>query len=170
MARLAAFAMTRERVRNVAFRTISQIGIRYRHSPLSQTATDLPQGAPVAGDRFPWMKLQFEANGPVEDLFQKLDDTRFNLLVAGQPLPASNSLDAGDRLGTYVIPDEPANQSELARVNIRGPVFYLLRPDGHVGLCGTHVDMPAIAGYFARHMGLHTQSRGAGAREIRRVA
>src|SRR5437879_1735215 len=37
VARVAAFAMTIERVRNLAFRTISQIGIRYRESPLSRT-------------------------------------------------------------------------------------------------------------------------------------
>ena len=33
-----------------------------------------------------------EPNGPVEDLFQKLDDTRFNLLVIGQPAPAAAGL------------------------------------------------------------------------------
>ncbi len=37
LARLMAIAMRRERVRRLAFRTVSQIGIHYRGSPLSQT-------------------------------------------------------------------------------------------------------------------------------------
>jgi hypothetical protein len=84
LARAAAFAMTQEPVRRLAFRTISQIGIRYRKSLLSQTLAGLPKGAPVAGDRFPWLKLRLRASGPVEDLFEKLDDTRFNLIVTGR--------------------------------------------------------------------------------------
>src|SRR5438309_8538076 len=70
VARVAAFAMTIARVRNLAFRTISQIGIRYPESPLSQTLASLPKGAPAAGDRFPWLQLKLRADGPVEDLFQ----------------------------------------------------------------------------------------------------
>ena len=48
IARVAALAMTVERVRRLAFRTVSQIGIRYRSSPLSETAAGLPDGAPRA--------------------------------------------------------------------------------------------------------------------------
>jgi 2-polyprenyl-6-methoxyphenol hydroxylase-like FAD-dependent oxidoreductase len=171
MARLAAFAMTRERVRRLAFRTISQIGVRYRRSPLSQASADLPEGAPAAGDRFPWLELEFEENGPVEDLFDKLDDTRFNLLVTEQPLSASGSLEGPGILRTYTIPNTPANERELARVHINGPAFYLLRPDGHVGLCGTHVDTAAIDRYFARAVGLRMEPRDVGgAPASRRVA
>ena len=57
--RILAFAMTRDRMRKLAFRTISQIGIRYPSSPLSQTLEGLPDSAPRAGDRFPWLRLKF---------------------------------------------------------------------------------------------------------------
>ena len=80
LAKIIALVMRIKRVRTLAFRTISQIGIRYRTSPLSQMLANLPEGAPLAGDRFPWVQLKMHANGPVEDLFQKLDDTRFHLL------------------------------------------------------------------------------------------
>ncbi|HEX6610160.1 MAG TPA: FAD-dependent monooxygenase, partial [Hyphomicrobiaceae bacterium] len=50
MARVAAIAMRFERVRTLAFRTISQVGISYPKSPLSQTLFGLPKGGPVAGD------------------------------------------------------------------------------------------------------------------------
>jgi 2-polyprenyl-6-methoxyphenol hydroxylase-like FAD-dependent oxidoreductase len=151
IARVAARAMKIQRVRNLAFRTISQIGIRYRKSPLSQTLAGLPKSAPVAGDRFPWMQLKLRAGGPAEDLFQQLDDTRFNLLVMGQPAPAAGMPGLGDLLGVHAIPDEAANSAELGRVGITGPAFYLLRPDGYVGLAGTRFDADAVKRYLAEH-------------------
>ena len=149
IARVAAFAMRIERVRKLAFRTISQIGIRYRKSPLSRTLASLPEGAPVAGDRFPWLQLKLQANGPVEDLFQKLDDTRFNLIVTGQPAPSTGAIGPDDLLRTHVIPGDRDNDRELARAQISGPAFYLLRPDGHVGLAGTRLDAEAVNAYLA---------------------
>ncbi len=151
VARVAAFAMKFERAQKLAFRSISQVGIRYRRSPLSQAQEGLPEGAPVAGDRFPWLQLKMRANGPVEDLFAKLDDTRFNLLVIGQSFDESSG--NGELLHTHVIPDDPANQGEFARVHISGPAFYLLRPDGHVGLAGTRLDAAAVTRYLTeRHI------------------
>jgi 2-polyprenyl-6-methoxyphenol hydroxylase-like FAD-dependent oxidoreductase len=160
IARVAARAMKVQRVRKLAFRTISQIGIRYRSSPLSQTLAGLPKGAPVAGDRFPWMQLKLQAGGSVEDLFQKLDDTRFNLLVIGQPVPAGKGAGLGDLLTVHALPDDPANVAELARVGISGPAFYLLRPDGYVGLAGTRLEQGVVGRYLAeRHLRLDQGGR-----------
>jgi hypothetical protein len=150
LARLAAFAMTRERVRRFAFRTISQIGIRYRRSSLSQTLRGVPETAPRAGDRFPWLQLTLRENGPIEDFFGQLDDTRFNLLVIGQPAPRDPAPGLGDLLQTREIPDTKHNERELARAGIAGPAYYLLRPDGHVGLAGTRLDVDTIRRYLAR--------------------
>ena len=58
MARMAAIAMRRERIRQLVFRTISQIGIRYRTSPLSRALEGLPEQAPQPGDRFPWLRIR----------------------------------------------------------------------------------------------------------------
>src|SRR5687768_17691066 len=58
LARIAAFAMSRKAIQDVAFRTISQTGINYRKSPLSKSLQALPAAAPQAGDRFPWLQLQ----------------------------------------------------------------------------------------------------------------
>jgi len=151
IARIAAFAMTFERIQRIGFRTISQTGIRYRKSPLSQSLQGLPDGAPHAGDRFPWLKLKFEANGAVDDLFQKLDDTRFNLIVIGQP-PPEQALGLGDLLRVHAIPDDPVNDAEFARVQIPRPSFFLVRPDGHVGLCGGRLEIPAIARYVSERL------------------
>ena len=149
VARIAAFAMRIGRMRKLAFLTISQIGIRYPESPLSRTLAGLPQDAPQAGDRFPWLRLKLRSNGAVEDLFQKLDDTRYNLIVIGQPAPSGEGLGLGDLLRIHVIPDEAHNTRELARARISGPAFYLLRPDGHIGLAGIRPEPAAVTRYLS---------------------
>jgi len=152
LARIAAFAMSRKGIQRAAFRVVSQTGIHYRTSPLSKSLEGLPNSAPRAGDRFPWLRLKFQANGSVEDLFQKLDDTRLNLIVMGQPSPPEGALDLGDLLRIHPIPIDPFNDAELARAQIPQPSFYLVRPDGHVGLCGVHLDAAAARRYVSEHL------------------
>jgi 2-polyprenyl-6-methoxyphenol hydroxylase-like FAD-dependent oxidoreductase len=149
LARIVALAMTFERPRRLAFRTLSQTGIAYRESPLSRMLPGLPGGAPVAGDRFPWLQIRLRADGPVEDLFGRLDDTRFNLIVIGQPAPSGATLGLGDLMHIHAIPEDGHNAQELARVRISGPTFYLLRPDGHVGLAGTRLDPDVVSRYLS---------------------
>jgi 2-polyprenyl-6-methoxyphenol hydroxylase-like FAD-dependent oxidoreductase len=149
-----AFAMSREGTRRLAFRTISQIGIRYPSSPLSQTLGRMPDGAPRAGDRFPWLRLKLSPNGSVEDLFDRLDDTRFNLIVIGQPSPAEDASGRAALLRIHPIPDDPDNDEALDRARIPKPSFYLLRPDGHIGLAGTRLAADALAAYWAERLQL----------------
>ena len=150
--RILATAMSVPRIRKLAFRTISQTGIRYPDSPLSETLPGLPADAPRAGDRFPWLHLRLSANGPVEDLYGTLDDTRFTLLLFGQGAPPSEPPGLGGLLRAQVIPADPANDQELARAGIPQLAFYLLRPDGHVGLCGTTLQAPALARYVSERL------------------
>jgi 2-polyprenyl-6-methoxyphenol hydroxylase-like FAD-dependent oxidoreductase len=159
LARVAAFAMSLERVQRIAFRIVSQTGIHYRTSALSQSQPGLPDSAPRGGDRFPWLRLELRADGPVEDLFQKLDDTRFNLIVIGQPSPAEGAIGLGDLCRIHAIPADPINDAELARAQLPQPSFYLLRPDGHVGLCGARLEAGAVERYASEH--LHLRVRGA---------
>jgi hypothetical protein len=142
--------MTIERVRRLAFRTISQIGIRYRRSRLSLTLAGLPDGAPVGGERFPWLQLKTAPGGAAEDLFDKLDDTRFNLLVIGQPAPSAGAL--GALVSIYAVPGDAGNAAELARAGIKGAAFYLVRPDGFVGLAGSRLDLETVKRYLTERL------------------
>jgi 2-polyprenyl-6-methoxyphenol hydroxylase-like FAD-dependent oxidoreductase len=152
LARIAAFALSRKAIQDIAFRTVSQIGINYRNSPLSKSLQALPAAAPQAGDRFPWLRLQFKADAPAEDLYQKLDDTKFNLIVIGQLV--EKALDMGGLMNVYEIPSLPVNSAELARLRVPVPSFYLLRSDGHVGLCGTQLDSAAVKRYVSGNLHL----------------
>jgi 2-polyprenyl-6-methoxyphenol hydroxylase-like FAD-dependent oxidoreductase len=160
LVKIMAFAMTKERVRKVAFRTISQTGIHYRRGPLSETLTGIPETALHAGDRFPWLRLKFQPNGPTEDLFGKLNDTRFNLIVFGQAAPPNGVPGLGDLLRIHAIPNDPVNERELARAQIPPLSFYFLRPDGHVGLAGTRLDAAAISAYLAERLHYATDNAG----------
>jgi 2-polyprenyl-6-methoxyphenol hydroxylase-like FAD-dependent oxidoreductase len=159
IAKVAARAMRIGRLRTLAFRTISQIGISYPRSALSRTLTGLPKGAPVAGDRFPWMHLRLQAGGAAEDLFQKLDDTCFNLLAFGElPIPPELRDEVGDLLQVHVVPRHPDNDAELARAGVPQPSFYLLRPDGHVGLCGAGLEPAAVGRYLSEQVHLRARA------------
>ena len=154
LANVMAFAMRRERVRKLAFRTISQTGIHYRGSPLSQTQPDLSADAPRAGDRFPWLRLRRQPGGPVEDQFSALDDLHFHLLLFGQAAPAPGEVGADAALRVHAIPEHPDNTRELERARIASPSFYLLRPDGHIGLAGTLFEPSVIAHYLSDRLHL----------------
>ena len=155
--KVLAAAMHLRAIQELAFRTISQTGIRYPESPLSEALPGLSDGAPRCGDRFPWLTLRLSADGPIEDLFDRLDDTRFTLLVIGQAAPPDGLAGLGDLLNTHVIPNDPVNARELARAKIREPAFYLLRPDGHVGLCGTVIATGELTRYLSQRLHLRVR-------------
>jgi hypothetical protein len=81
-------------------------------------------------------------------MFAKVDDTRFNLYVFGQPAPAADSLPLGDLLRVHVIAGDPVNDAELDRAGIPRPSFYLVRPDGYIGLCGTDLAADDLKRYM----------------------
>jgi 2-polyprenyl-6-methoxyphenol hydroxylase-like FAD-dependent oxidoreductase len=152
LAKLLAIAMIFDRIRKLAFRTISQIGIHYRRSSLSETLPGFPRSAPQAGDRFPWLKIKFTSNAPTEDLFTRLDDTRFNLIVIGQPSLSAGLPKLPGLIHIIQIPDDLSNDREFVRAGIPNPSFYLLRPDGHIGLTGIHPQAPALTRYLGERM------------------
>ena len=152
LSRIVSFAMRFDRIQKVAFRTISQIGIRYRQSLLSENLQGLPGTGPLAGDRFPWVKLKFSPGGSVEDLFSRIDDTHFNLIVIGQPPLSSEPPEVAGLLNTHAVAADPDNDQELSRVRIPNPSFYLLRPDGYIGLCGTRLDGGTVKRYLAERL------------------
>jgi len=158
MTRIIATAMKRASVRRLAFMTLSQTGIQYRQSPLSRTIAAAP-GAPQAGDRFPWLHLAFRTGGPIEDVFQKIDDTRFTLLVFGQPGPRAGLAGFNDLVDVHALPPTPENDAALAALAIDGPAYYLVRPDGHVALAGAHFNEADVRLWFADHR-MHATGAG----------
>ncbi len=63
-------------------------------------------------------------------------------------------------LGIHAIPPDPINDVELTRTQIPQPSFYLVRPDGHVGLCGGRLEAAALRCYVAECLRLGVEVRG----------
>ena len=76
----------------------------------------------------------------------RLDDTRFNLILIGGPHAADPT---DQRLTIHQIPDLATNVAALARVGIRAPSYYLLRPDVHIGLGGVRLQSGDVQRYFS---------------------
>lgn len=55
----------------------------------------------------------------------------------------------------HEIPDNPFNDQELTRARIPKLSFWLLRPDGHIGLAGTRFEPAALNRYLAERVALH---------------
>lgn len=154
LARVAGWAMRRRAVQERAFRTVSQIGIHYRHRGLSLNGPDWSGSALQAGDRFPWLHLVMQAGAPAQDLYAQLPDTQFHLLVFGQHAAPQLSLEWSDLLRVHVLPDLAHNRLACQQAGIPPQAYFLLRPDGHIGLCGREADMTAVHAYLSEHVGL----------------
>lgn len=66
------------------------------------------------------------------------------------------SSDINSLVLTCQVPDDPVNERELNRERIPKLSFYLLRPDGHVGLAGTRLEAASLNRYLAQRLKLRT--------------
>ena len=147
IARAAAVAMRFPRVQRLVFRTVSQIGIHYRHSRLSRSLPGSTGTAVQAGDRFPWLRYEAPGDSSEQDLFEDLDDIRFNLVTIGQEPAAIPGYE--DLLRTHMIPASAENAGRLRQAQLPQRGFFLCRPDGHIGLAGAQLDVGACARYLS---------------------
>ena len=113
-------ALSFEAAREFAFRTVSQINVNYRASPLSQGRA----GQVHAGDRMPWVVVDGVDN------YDALTKTVWQAQVYGVALPDLVAWCADKKLPLQTFPWAPA----YARVGLAQNALYLVRPDTYVGL------------------------------------
>lgn len=123
-------------VRRLVFRTVSQIGIRYPHSPLSRGSS----GPVRAGDRLPW--------GPAPR-YELLRHPGWQLLHLGEPPAEARRWAKQHQLPLNAVAPGKAE---------RPGTLYLVRPDGYVGLALPRFEEAALNAYAAEW-----QLRGAAA-------
>ena len=70
------------------------------------------------------------------------------MILIGLPAPEHGAQGRGDLMRVQAIPNDARNARELAKAQLRGPAFYLLRPDGHIGLAGRRFDAVALYDYL----------------------
>jgi 2-polyprenyl-6-methoxyphenol hydroxylase-like FAD-dependent oxidoreductase len=132
---IAPRLLSLERIRELMFRTVSQITLNYRDMPLSAGAAGRVRG----GDRLPWVAT----NG--FDNFAPLPDIAWQAHVYGAA-PAELS-DWCARNGVPLC--EIAWTEAHGHAGLARDALYLLRPDTYVALASPTASAAACADYFA---------------------
>jgi 2-polyprenyl-6-methoxyphenol hydroxylase-like FAD-dependent oxidoreductase len=130
-------------VRRFLFRTVSQIGINYRHSPLSAGAA----GAVHGGDRLPWVQT-----GTGQDNFAPLASLTWQVHVYGEQRRGVAEVCGELELPLHLF----AWQPEMRPAGLLRAALYLVRPDGYVALADPHANPERLRAYCSagRHGGL----------------
>jgi 2-polyprenyl-6-methoxyphenol hydroxylase-like FAD-dependent oxidoreductase len=127
-------ALSFEAVREFAFRTVSQINVNYRASPLSQGRA----GQVHSGDRMPWVVVDGLDN------WDALTKPVWQAQVYGVARPELVAWCADEKLPLQVFPWA----SSYARAGLAQNALYLLRPDTYVGLANESGSAEALRSYF----------------------
>jgi 2-polyprenyl-6-methoxyphenol hydroxylase-like FAD-dependent oxidoreductase len=148
---IAEHIFSLDAVRRYAFPTISQIGINYRHSSLSNHAGD-ENFEVKAGDRMPYFLIDGK------NIFDRLKEAKFHFLAfLAQPADL-NSL-REEMEGKYA-PLMDFNAIPMSRevkeiFGTKKDFSMLLRPDNHVGTISSDVSSNRTKEYLAKFIG-HT--------------
>jgi 2-polyprenyl-6-methoxyphenol hydroxylase-like FAD-dependent oxidoreductase len=128
-------ALSFEASREFAFGTVSQIGVNYRHSPVSEGRAGRVHG----GDRMPWAVARGIDN------YQPLAEPIWQAQVYGVPSAELAASCAEIRLPLQAIPWAP----EHGHAGLVQNAVYVLRPDSYVGLANESGSPELLRRYFA---------------------
>jgi 2-polyprenyl-6-methoxyphenol hydroxylase-like FAD-dependent oxidoreductase len=158
---VVAPALSRPRLRAAAFHFVSQLGVRYRTSPLATEGRPVPRRGPRAGDRLPDARVRRGTD--VGWLHEELNGPNVHLLLCGPK--AGWSQDALNLLmrrfsGLLAVrfltldanegAIEDAEGHAFARLGIEVAGQYLVRPDGHVAFRCAGTDLTGVSAYLTR--------------------
>ncbi|MHC5539205.1 FAD-dependent monooxygenase, partial [Singulisphaera rosea] len=135
--RFAPLLFRRAAWRRILFRTVSQIGVNYRDSLLSEGEAGSVRG----GDRLPWTPT-----GPDADNFAPLSDLCWQVHIYGDPRPDLVAACHELNLPIYAY----VWRSEMARAGLTPGAFYLVRPDGYIALAQPDGRPARLRSYLAR--------------------
>ena len=166
--RLLPLAIRPRWTRALGFRTISQLGIRYRRSPLSVDRPHPPRHGPKPGDRLPDASVR--DRGEARTLHGAVSAPGFHLLLCGpaEAWPAAGAALEDRWRGLVTVhlvtrDDIPGALCDHTgevwrRLGLRDPsvVHYLVRPDGHIGYRSGGTDLSGVHAYLANQVGVVT--------------
>jgi 2-polyprenyl-6-methoxyphenol hydroxylase-like FAD-dependent oxidoreductase len=152
------------RSRTAAFRFVSQLGIRYRESPVIVDATPRLRSGPRAGERLPDARVTID--GEARWLQEAVAGPTMGLLLCGDPASWDAVRVAGlqarfpETLTTHhltrsqlpgVLVDESGNA--LATLGVTDTAHYLVRPDGYIAFRSGGHDLRGVGEYLERWFG-----------------
>jgi hypothetical protein len=142
-----------KRLRRLMFRTLSEIGIQYRKSPLSAHSLQgrFPYGAPRPGDRLPF--IEFEEDGARTDLQQLASPVHYTLLVfsrANSTFKADLISGFEDAITVRKVPYSLEREALYRALGIRREGFYLVRPDMYIAFRSNAGHEQGLRDYLGR--------------------
>jgi 2-polyprenyl-6-methoxyphenol hydroxylase-like FAD-dependent oxidoreductase len=159
--RLAPLALRSKRGRALVYRTLSQLAIRYRHSPAVEEGQPALHRGPKAGDRLPDARIARE--GHTSWLQEALATPTFHLLLCGSPADWDGNQVAAlqdrhtglvtiHRLAREAAPGvlHDVNGHAFARLGVERAAHFLVRPDGYIGYRSGSLDLNGLERYLAR--------------------
>lgn len=123
-------------LRRFVFRTVSQIAVNYRGSPLSRGKAGKLHG----GDRLPWVKIGRDE----EDNFAPLASMDWQIHVYGDAVLGLQALADGRKIPLWVFPWN----ADMRQAGLLRDAAYLIRPDGYIGLADSGGGAAAISAYL----------------------
>jgi len=132
-------------VRQFLFRTISQAGVHYRGSPLSEGKA----GGVHGGDRLPWVK---PGANEAQDNFTPLASLDWQVHVYGEADAEMAALCTERQLPLHVFPWRP----ETRQAGLRRNAAFLVRPDGHVAVANGDGGAAGVVATFLDAHGIRT--------------
>ena len=135
------FAVTLDVVKKAIFPLVSQIGINYRESSLSQ---DDGSFLVKAGDRMPYFRVYNQS------IYDRMREPKFHLLAFGGDGFAKVSEDLEDILDVRNL----ALTSEVEDIfGTDKPFILVVRPDNYIGLISEKMSLEAVRDYLKKVSG-----------------
>lgn len=126
-------------MRHFLFETLSQIGVHYRLSPLSEGTAGKVRG----GDRVPWVQMETG-----HDNFAPLTSLTWQVHVYGEVRRGLPEVCAELRLPLHRFAWRP----DMGHAGLTNAALYLIRPDGYVALADSEADPKWLRRYFDEHL------------------
>jgi 2-polyprenyl-6-methoxyphenol hydroxylase-like FAD-dependent oxidoreductase len=123
--------------RSFFFRTISQIGVHYPKSPLSEGRA----GGLAGGDRLPWT-----GKSPDQGNFVPLTSLTWQVHIYGEAMPGVSEVCAALTLPLHVLTWSERTQA----AGLTRGALYLIRPDGYIGLIEASGRADGLRAYLER--------------------
>jgi 2-polyprenyl-6-methoxyphenol hydroxylase-like FAD-dependent oxidoreductase len=155
MMRLLRFAWTKESVRRMFFRIVSQTGISYRNSKLN---LHLSQAKNIkAGDRLPYLKVFDEKKQEETDLHQWCFKPGFTLIILGKVIEEELfkiakwlTQNHNGYINFFYLPPSAKNQHvfDCFEVGKNQHKSLLVRPDMYIGFINDAIDLDRMDRYL----------------------
>ena len=127
--------------RRFLFRTVSQIGVNYRASNLSEGRT----GKLHAGDRLPWIQLPDNPKNEYPDNFAPLSSLNWQVHIYSTWMcPDVRRLSMQRGFAFHVFPWQPS----FAATGLAENAAYLIRPDGYIAFADPAAKARTLAAYL----------------------